>query len=129
MNGLENSLLLYPPIQSQSVYGDDMPRNRLKITVLKRVDPSVIFDGVVPINPSSGESYQICTAFEEGQEYLIDTDNEMPEGFCPQAWHDLFRKIGTLHWGGGYNTTEGPDHMIACCTDGARPVSFKIDRL
>ena len=106
-----------------------MPRNRMKITVLKRVDPSVIFDGEVPVNPSSGRPYQICTAFQEGQEYLIDTDNEMPEGFCPQAWHDLFRKIGILHWGGGYNANEGPDHLIACCTDGTRPVSFKIERL
>ena len=106
-----------------------MPRNRVKITVLKRVDPSVIFDGDVPVNPSSGEPYQICNAFREGQEYVIDTDNEMPEGFCPQAWHDLFRKIGTLHWGGGYTTTQGPDYMIACCTDGTRPVSFKLERL
>ncbi len=53
----------------------------------------------------------------------------MPEGFCPQAWHDLFRKIGTLHWGGGYNTTGGPDYMIACCTDVTRAVSFNLERL
>ena len=106
-----------------------MPRNRIKITVVKRVDPSVIFDGDVPVNPSSGRPYAICTAFQEGQEYVIETDNEMPKGFCPQAWHDIFRKIGILHWGGGYNAKEGPDHLIACCTDGTRPVSFKIERL
>ncbi len=52
----------------------------------------------------------------------------MPEGFHPQAWHDLFRKIDTLHRGGGY-TTVGSDYMIACCTDGTRPVSFKRERL
>lgn len=52
----------------------------------------------------------------------------MPEGFHPQAWHDLFRKIGTLHRGGEY-TTVGPYNMIACCIDGTRPVSFKRERL
>jgi uncharacterized repeat protein (TIGR04076 family) len=51
----------------------------------------------------------------------------MPEGFRPQAWHDLFRKIGTLHRGG--YTTVGLDCMIACCIDGTRPVSFKRERL
>ena len=43
-----------------------MPRHRVKITVLKRVDPSYIFDGDIPVNPSSGRKYHICTEFEEG---------------------------------------------------------------
>lgn len=52
----------------------------------------------------------------------------MPEGFHPQAWHDLFRKIDTLHRGGEY-TTVGPYNMIAGCTNDTRPVSFKLERL
>ncbi|MFB0558192.1 MAG: TIGR04076 family protein [Candidatus Bathyarchaeia archaeon] len=102
-----------------------MARSRVRITVLKRVDPSYIFDGDIPVNPGSGQPYKICTEFEEGQEYVIETDNERPEGFCPQAWHDIFRKLGTLHWGGSYHTGE----IIACCTDGTRPVSFRLERL
>ena len=104
-----------------------MPRHRVKITVLKRVDPSYIFDGDVPVNPSSGSKYHTCTEFEEGQEFVIETDNERPEGFCPQAWHDIFRKLGVLHWGGCY--TEDRREMIACCTDGVRPVSFRLEML
>lgn len=104
-----------------------MPRHRVKITVLKRVDPSYIFAGGVPVNPGSGKPYQICGAFVEGQEYIIDTDNARPEGFCPQAWHDIFRKIGVLHWGGSYSAGSG--EIIACCTDGVRPVSFRLERM
>jgi uncharacterized repeat protein (TIGR04076 family) len=51
----------------------------------------------------------------------------MPEGFCPQAWHDIFSKIGILHWGGSYTTEKR--ELIACCTDGVRPVSFKLETL
>ena len=35
----------------------------IKITVLKRVDPSVIFDGKVPNMPGSDTPYAICSAF------------------------------------------------------------------
>jgi uncharacterized repeat protein (TIGR04076 family) len=106
-----------------------MARAKVKITVLKRVDPSIIFDGDVPTNPISGRPFEICTAFEEGQEYLIETDNEMPEGFCPQAWHDIFRKLGILHWEGKYGAWPAEGQIIACCTDGIRPVSFRLERM
>jgi uncharacterized repeat protein (TIGR04076 family) len=106
-----------------------MPRNRVRITVLKRVDPSIIFNGDIPTNPQSGEPFGICKAFEEGQEFIVETDNEMPEEFCPQAWHDIFRKLGVLHWGGSYGAWPFEDQMVACCTDGIRPVSFRLERL
>jgi hypothetical protein len=43
-----------------------MPRNRVRITVLKRVDPSVIFDGDVPNWPGTDGKYTVCKSFEEG---------------------------------------------------------------
>lgn len=39
-----------------------MTRPRVKITVLKRIDPSVIFNGDVPNRPGTDEKYTICTA-------------------------------------------------------------------
>jgi hypothetical protein len=45
----------------------NVARSKLKITVLKRVDPSVIFDGDVPNMPGTDRKYGVCTAFEEGQ--------------------------------------------------------------
>jgi len=107
----------------------NIPRNRVRVTVLKRVDPSVIFNGDVPMNPRSGKPFEICTAFEEGQEFLVETDNAMPGGFCPQAWYDIFRKLGILHWGGRYGAWPAKGQIITCCTDGIRPVSFKLERV
>ena len=103
-----------------------MSDTKVKISVLRVFDPKEVFE-TSPVKRSSPMSP--CERHHEGQEFIVNLDMEMPEGFCPQAWHDLFRKIGALHWGGGYTTTEGPDYMIACCTDGTRPVSFKLERL
>ena len=47
-----------------------MGRSRVKITILKRVDPEYIFDGDVPLSPT-GERYTICTAFKDGQEFIL----------------------------------------------------------
>ena len=54
---------------------------RVKITVFRRVDPSVIFDGEVPNMPGTDKPYTKCTAFEEGQEFIVD---------------DSLRQAGTL---------------------------------
>ncbi len=39
---------------------------KVKITVFKKVDPSVIFDGNVPNMYGTDVPFSICTAFEEG---------------------------------------------------------------
>ncbi|UCD45025.1 MAG: TIGR04076 family protein [Candidatus Bathyarchaeota archaeon] len=106
-----------------------MPRKMVRMTVMKRVDPSVIFDGEASINPGSGRPFEICTTFEEGQEFLVETDNAMLEGFCPQAWHDIFRKLGVLHWEGKYGALPAEGQIVACCIDGIRPVSFRLERM
>jgi len=36
-----------------------MPRSRVKITVIKRVDPEVIFDGNIPNMPDSDKKYEM----------------------------------------------------------------------
>jgi uncharacterized repeat protein (TIGR04076 family) len=46
----------------------------------------------------------------------------MPEGFCGWAWADIQDKV----WGmarGGANV------FVTCCTDGYRPVIFKLEKL
>ena len=42
----------------------------VKITVLKRVDPSVIFNGNVPNMYGTDKPFEKCTAFEEGQVFI-----------------------------------------------------------
>lgn len=105
-----------------------MARSKVKITVLKRVDPSIIFDGDIPNIPGTDKKFGICSAFKEGQEFIVDMQGTKPEGFCIWAWNDLFKDISILHFGGNFPwANEG--EMITCCTDGIRPVSFKLERI
>ncbi|UYP46872.1 hypothetical protein NEF87_003157 [Candidatus Lokiarchaeum ossiferum] len=107
-----------------------MTHSRVKITVLKRVDPSIIFNGDVPSRPN-GEKYEICTALEDGQEFIVDADNSSrcPLGFCNWAWMDLFKEYLTIRGGGDFYPWLERGTAIACCSDGIRPVSFKLERL
>jgi uncharacterized repeat protein (TIGR04076 family) len=103
--------------------------NNVKITVFKRVDPSVIFDGNVPNRPGTDEPFVKCTAFEEGQVY-ISKEGMIPEGFCNWAWRDISKDVSILAFGGNFwNDWVKPGEMITCCTDGVRPVSFKLLRV
>ncbi len=105
-----------------------MARSKVKITVLKRVDPSVIFDGKVPNMPGTDRKYSICTAFNEGQEFIVE-NGEKPDGFCSWAWRDVYKDMSVLRFGGDFDLWVEKGVAITCCTDGIRPVSFKIERI
>lgn len=105
-----------------------MSRKRIKITVLKRVDPEVIFDGNVPLMPS-GKKYTICPNFKEGQEFIAEKDLKMPENFCTWAWRDIYKDISVLTCGGSFYPWIEDGKQIICCTDGIRPVSFKLETI
>ena len=74
-----------------------------------------------------------CPIFIEGQ--VFDTEYEKPNGFCDWAWNDIHAYVASLLTGG--NFSEGmfkdwmndKDSIIACCTDGIRPVVFEIRRV
>ncbi|UYP46871.1 hypothetical protein NEF87_003156 [Candidatus Lokiarchaeum ossiferum] len=105
-----------------------MTRHRVKITVLKRVTPEYIFDGDVPTRPN-GEKYTICTAFKEGEEYMVEPNMQCPEKFCSYAWKDIHSDVRVLALGGDHSPWVESPKMISCCTDGIRPVSFTLERL
>ena len=106
-----------------------MARSNVKITVIKRVDPSVIFDGDVPNMPGTDKKYSICSAFEEGQEFTVGPDGNRPEGFCGWAWRDIYKDVSVLRFGGNFTPWVPEGVAITCCTDGIRPVSFKMERI
>ena len=68
-----------------------------------------------------------CQLFEEGQEFLCD-GIKMPAGFCSWAWADLHQFVLTLARGGNFVGVQ-PGVFISNCTDGFRPVSFKLERV
>jgi uncharacterized repeat protein (TIGR04076 family) len=63
-----------------------------------------------------------CGRFEEGQVFLSESRWDPPAGFCTWAWSDLRPVIQSIHSG-------HPTPFISCCTDGLRPVFFKLERV
>lgn len=101
---------------------------RVKLTVIKRIEPKLIFGDQVPVNPMTGKKYEICQKFKEGQEFTVDNCGEMPLGFCSWAWRDIYKDLSILQYGGDFPWTKDGE-MITCCSDGIRPVSFRMNRI
>lgn len=100
-------------------------RYKVKITVLKRFSPSEVFEhspvtSVEPLGP--------CSLFREGQEFIVE-DGGKPEGFCASAWHTIYCNVRTLGFGGNLPWYKEKGVAINCCTDGLRPVVFKLERI
>ena len=106
-----------------------MPLHRVKISVLKKIDPGEVFNGRVPVRPDNGKPYSICDAVEEGDVFFVGWDRGMPEGFCPNAWKSIGSSLSVIQWGGDYYPNLPRGTAITCCSDGIRPVCFKLERL
>lgn len=74
-----------------------------------------------------------CPLLEEGQMFI--TNGDKPDGFCDWAWNDLLKFVYILLAGGNFSEDifqgwmKDDKTMIACCTDGIRPVVFKLEKL
>jgi uncharacterized repeat protein (TIGR04076 family) len=64
----------------------------------------------------------------EGKEF-ISKDFAMPPGFCAWAWSDIQRDVVVLASGGNLPWVSKDGVAISCCTDGFRPVVFRLERL
>ncbi len=98
-----------------------------KITVLKTL-----------FNQDLAEEYrrsdvrkEPCPFFSVGQEFTVDYLAKKPEGFgCEWAWDDIHKIIMILMMKGDFGDWMKHDNTyIACCTDGIKPVVFKIERI
>jgi len=101
---------------------------RCKITVLKRCFNKDYVDEYV--EAARREGLGPCEVFREGQEFVTDVISGMPQGFCSWAWDDLYKSLIGFFAGGDFGMWyERKDVIIGCCTDGTRPVIFKIEKL
>lgn len=97
---------------------------KCKITVLKTTVFQDLADQFV-----TDPYYGPCPVHQVGQTFLTGGifGNEMPEGFCAQAWQSLVMPVNVLIGGGkvlGFD-----EKHIACCADGLRPVVFLLERV
>lgn len=76
-----------------------------------------------------------CPQFQCGQEIIVTHENikefEKGNNFCPKAWSCIRRHVHDA-LGNSANTcgiSHNEKSTIACCSDGTRPVIFKITPL
>jgi uncharacterized repeat protein (TIGR04076 family) len=94
---------------------------KCKITVLKRTIHQDLYEQY------RGKPGNLCEVFTEGQEFIIDSPPfAVPEGFCQWAWADIRPFLHGIYGGIRYG---GADVFVTCCTDGFRPVLFKVERI
>jgi uncharacterized repeat protein (TIGR04076 family) len=99
--------------------------SRLKITVLRRFKPEEVIDEQVV----KGSPISACDVYRDGQVFYVEDNGLMPEGFCDWAWDDLYKVVQTLRFNGNFHWFDEPGVSVNCCTDGLRPVVFKIERV
>ena len=98
--------------------------SRLKITVLRRFKPEEVFE----TPPVKGPSLGACGLYNDGQIFYVEQDGKMPNGFCDGAWDDIYKAIQVLRFHGNFQWFDEAGVSVSCCTDGLRPVVFKIER-
>lgn len=85
-------------------------------------------------DPKSGP----CPCFKPGDTFLLERTGSrddfwhMLDGkFCSEAWDAISRYVYAALQGGSImkGWTNDEKMMIACCSDGTRPVIFKIERI
>jgi len=98
--------------------------HKVKITVLKRFHPSEVFKK----SPATSHAVEACGQFRDSQEFIVE-DLRMPEGFCTSAWVSMYGNIRLLSFGGDLPWIKEKGVAVNCCTDGLRPVIFKLERI
>ena len=102
-------------------------RHPLKITVIKKLSSQEVYGH--PLSEVSETMAAYCDRLEMGQEFRVDESGAMPAGFCTWAWHDIYPVVTSLRFGGNFPWMKKEGMIISCCSDGARPVFFRIERV
>ena len=96
----------------------------VKITVLRKQ----LYEDFAEEHLTDG--IQPCDFYEVGDTFLYTGGAEMPEGFCPWAWIDVYRSVSALSAGATCPPWQKRDGVsVVCCTDGIRPVTFLLEAL
>ncbi len=107
---------------------------KTKITVVRmlKLDDVAREYGQIRPGAESEDFIPDCPFFKEGQEFVVETggsDDCKPAGFCDWAWADIWKDILMMASKAGV-TPDGEkaslDPQFTCCTDGLRPVIFKV---
>lgn len=99
---------------------------KVKITVLRKA----FYPDLADTYLFEGAAAGACPILEEKQTFVYGGGAEMPEGFCPWAWIDVYRACSVLDAGGFDNQWYARgDIRVESCADGVRPVTFLLEAM
>ena len=96
--------------------------NKAKITVVKK-----FFSEDLVKEFAEDEGFGSCV-FKLEQEFILEKPDK-PDGFCSWAWADINRDLIAIMGGANFPWINREGVTIASCTDGLKPVVFKIERI
>jgi uncharacterized repeat protein (TIGR04076 family) len=99
---------------------------KLKVSVVRCFTQEEIFGGEVP-NHLEGR-ISPCQRHQPGQEFIMES-LVCPEGFCNWAYDDIYRDMAHLWMDGDFPFIGKPGTMFSSCTDGKKPVVFRLERI
>jgi uncharacterized repeat protein (TIGR04076 family) len=99
--------------------------SRVKVTVVKAFTKEDIFGENVPESLRNGKA---CPRHTPGEEFILEGDN-CPRNFCGWAFRDIFRDYNHLRKNGNFPWVGKDGVMFSSCTDGRKPVVFKLERM
>ncbi|MFC2013187.1 TIGR04076 family protein [Chloroflexota bacterium] len=99
----------------------------VKITVIKKVNTNDLYENKLPCKIADWQERE-CPLFNVGDEYVVKEDGFCPQGFCGWAFADIQRDVVHMLFEGSYPWIEDKGVCISCCTDGLRPVFFKLEK-
>ena len=100
-----------------------LEQGNIRITINKMLGTKELWGKNAP----KSNADDVCPRFKVGDVYVTD-GLQMPKQWpCSWAWHDIFKEVMHLGLGGRFFVEPG-NVIFACCTDGMRPVFFKIER-
>jgi uncharacterized repeat protein (TIGR04076 family) len=100
--------------------------SKCRITVVKRTINQELIDQYLA---DTRREFGRCQVYEDGQEFIVHDFPLKPDDFCDWAWADIQRDVVTVMFGGSYPWLREPRTAITCCTDGLRPVVFKVEMI
>ena len=97
---------------------------KVKITVVKRD----LYSDLAALYAKNPGGMERCSLYSDNQEFILERAN-MPEGFCSWAWADINRDLIGVMGGASFPWINKEGVAVVSCTDGLRPVVFKIERI
>jgi len=98
---------------------------KLKVTVLKRT----VYQDLAQEYLADAAGFAACPVFKDGQTFEADAFLSCPDGFCAEAWQNIYPYALAISRAGTFAPyTKDENKWVCCCTDGLRPVSFLLER-